>query len=255
MSRLQHELAQVLDHHDVVPHYRSYLANGWGAITLVGPNGDPQEHRSLQIVRGERVEYRRTPAMDHTPYIESILSLFPGRPNRVRLMRLEPGKEIFWHHDGGLFGLDRRIARFHIPIRTNPKVHLQVSHEDCHWQAGRLYFLDNSFPHRLVNGGTQDRIHLVFDIEVTPELLEHFPDAFQEQRAALAAMRQRCIRWVDATYGTLYRLQKRWQRKRDRLEQVLRHRSKPPAAEPAAGPPTTVDGPGAAADEDVLQRT
>ena len=220
-DRLQRELTCVLEHHEVVPHYRSYLANGWGAVTLVGPNGDAHDHRAAHIIKGESVEYRRTPAMEHAPYIEEIVSGIPGRPNRVRLMRLQAGRKIFWHHDGGLFGLDRKIARFHIPIRTNARVHLQVSHEDCRWQEGRLYFLDNSFPHRLVNGGAEDRIHLVFDIEVTPELLGLFPAEFRERHEQLAVLRQRCARWLDATYGNVYRLQKRWQKKREKLQRLL----------------------------------
>jgi hypothetical protein len=224
VGRLQLELAAVLQHHDIVPHYRSYLANGWGAITLVGPNGDAQEHRSVAVVKGAAVEYLKTPAMQHTPYIESILSTFPGKSNRVRLMRLEAGRKIFWHHDGFLFGLDRRIARFHIPIITNPHVHLQVSHEDCHWQAGNLYFLDNSFPHRLVNGGSHDRVHLVFDMEVTPELVAMFPAVFAEQVEARQALRERCFRWVDNTVGLVYKAQKRWQMKLQKL-QKNRHAS------------------------------
>jgi hypothetical protein len=230
VARLQSELKEVLDHYEVVPHYRPYLANGWGAITLVGPNGDPSDHRAIQIVKGDAVEYRSTPVMRLTPYIESILATFPGAHYRVRLMRLEAGKRIFWHHDGGLFGLDRQVARFHVPIVTNPDVSLQVSHEDCHWQAGRLYFLDNSFPHRLVNAGDRDRIHLVIDLQVTPELLAAFPPVFGEQNGQIPAVRRRCTRWLDATVGNLQRFQKRWARKRQRMQQAWRRvRSRQPA--------------------------
>ena len=227
VGRLQSDLAAVQEHHEVVPHYRSYLANGWGAITLVGPNGDATDHRSVGVIKGDGAEYKKTPAMDHAPYIESILSILPGNCHRVRLMRLEAGRKIYWHHDGFLFGLDRRIARFHIPIRTNPGVQLQVGHEDCHWQAGGLYFLDNSFPHRLVNAGDQDRIHLVFDMEVSPELVDLFPADFAAERELRQDLRQRCFRWVDNTVGVIYKLQKRWQMKRARLQQLLSEMPRP----------------------------
>jgi len=231
VARLQSELAAVLEHHDIVPHYRSYLASGWGAITLVGPHGKVDEHRSVAVVKGETVEYSRTPAMDHAPYMESILSMFPGKHNRVRLMRLEAGRKIFWHHDGFLFGLDRKIARFHIPIITNPGVQLQVGHEDCRWSAGGLFFLDNSFPHRLVNAGAQDRIHLVFDMEVSPELLDMFPAEFAEQVQRRIELRERCRSWIDNSLGRVYQVQKRWQMKRQKLQELL---SGSPPAKPGS---------------------
>ncbi len=228
VARLQSELAEVLEHHEVIPHYRPYLATGWGAVTLVGPNGDPTDHRSIQVAKVGNTEYQKTPAMRYTPYIEEIVSQFPGGRCRVRLMQLQAGRRINWHHDGNLFGLDHQLARFHIPIVTNPDVHWQICHEDCHWEEGRLYFLDNSFPHRLTNGGREDRIHLVFDIEVSPELLQWFPQEMLDQAPQRRELRDKCARWVDQTLGHVYKFQKRLLMKRQKLSSCLAQRSLKP---------------------------
>jgi hypothetical protein len=74
----------------------------------------------------------------------------------------------------------------------------------------------------LFNAGDQDRIHLVIDVEVTPDLLQIFPARFREQCAHLPEVRQRCARWLDATVGNIQRIQKRWHLKRRRVQQKWR---------------------------------
>ena len=54
--------------------------------------------------------YRRTPVLDHAPYIESIVESFEAPKHRVRLMHLQPGKDIFWHVLHFAAGLGRGVG-------------------------------------------------------------------------------------------------------------------------------------------------
>lgn len=87
-----------------------------------------------------------------------------------------------------------------------------------------MYYLDNSFPHRIINGGKDDRIHLVFDVEVTQELLQWFPQEVLEQQSQRAVLRKQCAHWIDRTVGKVQRLQKRLMMKRQRLNSYLEQR-------------------------------
>ena len=243
VDRLQSELQQVLAHYRVVPHYRPYLASGWGAISLVAPNGDPSEHRPAEAIRQPRVEHLKTPVLEHAPYMESIIDAFDCPKRRVRLMELAPGKDIFWHHDGRLFGIDRKVARFHIPIVTNPDAVLQVSHHDCQWQPGELWFLDNSFPHRLRNGGDEPRIHMVIDLESGDFVRSLFPAELHAQEEKRKAARTACMRMHEATYGLVFKAQKRLElRRRKRRGDVVAHAPASDAAGAAASVAASVAG-------------
>jgi hypothetical protein len=209
-ARLQQELAAILQEYAIVPHYRPYLTNGWGAITLYGPNGDPNDPRPWQAFQGKDVAFTKTPVLRLAPYMESVLDglAFPKR--RVRLMQLTAGKRIYWHHDSDEYGFDARTVRLHVPVVTNDRVEFQVSHHDCRWQPGELWYLDNSFPHRLYNGGSEGRVHLVIDLEVNNAVKAMFPDRLHEQRAVRDACRKRCRAWHDRTVGRVMKVRRKF---------------------------------------------
>jgi hypothetical protein len=69
--------------------------------------------------------------------------------------------------------------RIHYPIVTNEKVlfnswRLTGEVQEVNMKIGEAWFLDTRKPHRAINGGTEDRIHLVIDVvgnEATRSLL------------------------------------------------------------------------------------
>ena len=53
--------------------------------------------------------------------------------------------------------------RIHVPLLTNEAVEFLVDNEPVVMQEGNAYELNNLLPHSVHNGGTEDRIHLIFD--------------------------------------------------------------------------------------------
>lgn len=95
--------------------------------------------------------------------IQNISNLKIGR---FRIMRLRPNQCYSFHRDRGV--------RFHIAIQTNPHCYLmfQPAHFE-HVPTGILYFANTLELHSAMNGGSEDRYHLVFSTyDPTAEALE-----------------------------------------------------------------------------------
>jgi hypothetical protein len=179
------ETKKVVTQFGLVGHAR-FHDGGWSAIGLISHEGNPHE------LMGLAGKYVKTPALTPAPYLESIIDSFQCEKGRVRLMALQPGKNIYWHYDE-TETIDTNVnARLHIPIITNPGVQFQICHEDQIWRAGELWYGDFSFPHRLRNGGQAERIHLVLDLKVSDYVTSLFPRSFLEQKERRRRARRLC---------------------------------------------------------------
>ena len=167
-------------------HYSNYNKDhAWSAVSLRGYKPDPnfitkfiemnakwqEEHKS------EHFEMQNTILWDEFPEVAALLAPFDGDLHRVRLMKLKPGDGELQRHtdqvdpDSGC--ADGKVMRIHFPIITNPKVIFnswQYTGKcvDVNMQYGECWYLDTRAPHSAINGGDQLRIHLVVDIEATP---------------------------------------------------------------------------------------
>ncbi len=104
-----------------------------------------------------------------------LLSNLPVEFDRIRFMRLTSNGGTLERHtditDRFAGTADGKLTRLHIPIYTNPQVMvngwgLSGTKITQQWHAGGLFYLDQRKPHQVVNGDpTQDRVHLVFDVE------------------------------------------------------------------------------------------
>jgi quercetin dioxygenase-like cupin family protein len=84
---------------------------------------------------------------------------------RVRLTKLDPGKEISWHID-----YDPTYAvRIIVPIYTNDKVRnlfrVKTEEIDVNLEAGKAYFLNTGFAHAVFNKSNEPRIALMFSLD------------------------------------------------------------------------------------------
>jgi aspartyl/asparaginyl beta-hydroxylase (cupin superfamily) len=113
-----------------------------------------------------------SPALAAAPYLRDVLDELQLRLRLVRLLRLEPGGIIREHQDSFL---SKRIVRLHVPIVTHPDVEFYLGGVRCRWNAGELWYGNFSLPHRGVNNGPRDRIHLVIDATTDENLLRLFP--------------------------------------------------------------------------------
>lgn len=163
-------------------HHKSGLLYR-GEITFIGlitAGGDVGESRP-----SPSGAYEKTEALTYCPNIDAFLDGLDLEFQRVRLIGLHPGRRLPWHYDG-LNAVDGHPdslgARLHVPIVTSPKAWLQMSHETYRWQPGEAWWADFSFPHRVFNGSSRTRVHLLMDVVINDRFLKLMPDWFWEQR-------------------------------------------------------------------------
>lgn len=100
----------------------------------------------------------------------AILQRVEGiRLGRVMIARLKPGGHIRPHSDA-----EQAITyvpyynRFHLPLETMAGNWFRCAQEVIHMQAGELWWFANTVEHEVVNESTEDRLHLILDIQVCP---------------------------------------------------------------------------------------
>lgn len=181
------KIAKQLEAINWVNHYsNSNKQNNWGAIALQGYSKDPVliEKPSCMSPKWQEAHKNDTFKLQHTTLwpqfkdlVQPLLDLLPGEKDRIRFMRLrannENNSELTRHTDlveaeAGL--ADGKIIRVHLPIITNRDVAFSCWNmggvEDMLTPppVGKFFILDIRKPHRVVNGGAIDRIHLVIDV-------------------------------------------------------------------------------------------
>ncbi len=169
-------------------HYSNYnQKDAWSALALRGYLDDPsfitkpaemndkwkEEHKEKQF------ELQDTKVYKYFDEVRELLSFIDGDVHRVRFMRLAPGGgELQRHTDqvdpdaGNSLGA---LARLHFPLKTNKNVVFSTwngddEKENYHYGFGECWVIDTRKPHMAVNGGNEERIHLVVDTVVTPKL-------------------------------------------------------------------------------------
>lgn len=158
-----------IDHYNK-PHYEG----DWSVISLRSPSGKAENIVSIHASSDHAANtYQDTPLMDRCPYIKSVISLLHCEKTMIRLMKLNAGAVIKTHTDHDM-NVEAGEARFHIPIFTNDHVEFFVDDERMPLKEGECWYLNLNLPHRVTNGGTTDRIHLVIDCLVNDWIKEQF---------------------------------------------------------------------------------
>ena len=171
-------------------HYSNYnKGKSWSALSLRGYSSDPsfitkpsemndkwKEENSQQVFL-----MQDTALYDMFPEVRELLKSFDSEIHRIRFMKLSPGGgELQRHTDqvdsdsGGSIG---KLARLHFPIKTNSDVkftvwNLNAEPETVNMNVGECWFLDTRKPHKAINGGNEERIHLVVDVLVNEQIEE-----------------------------------------------------------------------------------
>lgn len=142
-----------------------------GALLLAVPDGDrlhacrDRSWSSIWLSHPPRSGADRgqpTPLLARLPGLLALLDELGGRVGLAVIARIAPGDLLDWHYDPA--SLDHPWARLHLPVRTHPQAVTDLCHERVHWPAGGLYYGDYGFPHRVLNPGAEERIHLYFDM-------------------------------------------------------------------------------------------
>ena len=150
---------------------------GNSAIALVSSGGGDNDS-----FEGEK---QPTPHLDRCPYMQQVMASFGEVLSRSRLMKLDAGAEVSLHVDFNYHWFSR--VRIHIPIVTSPEVIFHCGREKLHMSAGECLIFDSWRRHRVMNGGTRDRVHLVIDLCGSSRFWRMVTEAESSGPAALEA--------------------------------------------------------------------
>ena len=147
----------------------------WNAENAGKPNRfdalDRTQHLVFRFVSNFndwRQSYDRLAWRQWRPLLEPVLdaavasygyerAAFP----RVMLARMAPGGVIQPHRDGNPAA--KWPHKIHVPIQTNSEVTFFVDGAGYHMAEGEAVEVNNMGVHAVTNGGTTDRIHLIFE--------------------------------------------------------------------------------------------
>ena len=120
------------------------------------------------------------------PAMAAFLADFPGDCQFAHISMMEPQAKLGIHRDGFDPGgaksehheLFNSTLRFHVPLRTNERVHVYSDGRLYRMAQGELWMLDNMKTHAVVNDDTQSRrFHLIFDVRPDAALLAAIAEA------------------------------------------------------------------------------
>ena len=189
-------IANVVAGMEFTNHYSNYnKSKSWSALALRGYSSDPaciikpaeMPDKWKQENADKSWQLQWTPLIAAFPLVRTLCESFcfdESEIQRVRLMKLAPaGGELQRHTDQVDEETGTRAGQFlriHVPIVTNDLVLFTTWGVDAvpvitNMKAGELWYLDTRKPHRAVNGGTTDRIHLVVDVKSNNRLLSQLP--------------------------------------------------------------------------------
>lgn len=148
-----------------IPHFvKQNYSGDWSALPLRSKRGAIQPS-SMIYADPMCLDFVDTPLLEACPYFQEVLATFRSPLHSSRLMRLTPGSEIKEHCDGDL-GAECGKARLHIPILTSEDVDFYLNGRTVSMSPGECWYLRLSDPHRVVNRGTSERVHLIVDTVV-----------------------------------------------------------------------------------------
>lgn len=163
---------------DWISHYLTqhhYIQGDYHVAPLYAANGDPQAYKDFVSKQSP------TSLLGRTPYFQKVLSSFKCEFARVRVMRMAAGTVLAEHLDQMDLRSKIQLARFHVPIVTNPDAYFIFSGERMHMNPGECWYVEAALPHGAGNLGKEARIHLVIDCVVNDfvntllgfDLIEH----------------------------------------------------------------------------------
>ena len=118
--------------------------------------------------------------------VREMISKLPCDFERIRFTKLGAGKSLKKHTDNIDSDIkNKKIARLHIPIRTNDDVIFTFYENEndskgelFNLKTGHYYHLDVTKPHSVSNSSNIDRYHLVIDCYINDELKTLFNGIF-----------------------------------------------------------------------------
>lgn len=122
---------------------------------------------------------RPLPGLEHMPMALALAGRQGWQVQSIHLDRQAPGMGFPWHWDEQ--GLHKDVIRLLVPLCVPDGARTRIGHESIAYPPGQAWTGDFTLVHDVWNGGATDRISLVFDLAVTPEVVRMFPPALAAQ--------------------------------------------------------------------------
>jgi hypothetical protein len=110
-------------------------------------------------------DFADTALLQQCQHLRAVVETFQCPLRSVRLLRLTAGSIIREHRDYDL-GYEAGEVRIHVPVITNPSVEFYLNNRRIVMAEGECWYLDLNLPHRVLNLGNTDRVHLVIDCQL-----------------------------------------------------------------------------------------
>lgn len=100
-------------------------------------------------------------------FLQDFALEYGGVLSRAKIVCLPSGHRVYPHIDQGEYYAHR--DRFHLVLQAQSGSWLKTGEELVEMQVGELWWFNNKLTHEAHNGGSEDRIHLIFDLMRNPE--------------------------------------------------------------------------------------
>ncbi|MEL6876686.1 MAG: aspartyl/asparaginyl beta-hydroxylase domain-containing protein [Pseudomonadota bacterium] len=111
-------------------------------------------------------ESRWTTGSANFPQVRRLFEYWARRtdslPGRAKIVCLPAGKRVYPHIDRGEYY--RLHNRYHAVLKSSQGSWLKAGEEEIRMREGELWWFDNKQVHEARNDGTEDRIHIIFDL-------------------------------------------------------------------------------------------
>jgi len=144
---------------------------GWEVVSLYSESGE-----AGSVAKNLNTKTSPTEIIKYFSYtntvIKNLLNKYECEPRRIRFSTLKAKKKISWHRDWDE-SIEHGNSRLHIPLVVNNKCQNNLCHELYNWIPGGLFYGDYSFPHQIINKGSEERLHLIIDLKNPKNLFTH----------------------------------------------------------------------------------
>jgi len=166
ITELQKEVAQITpDQWDTKEDFEvNYNKHSKGAlrstqhIIFKFSNKQEEGFTYFEGSRWKKWEKVLMPIMDQAT---ALYSYSNGYYPKVMLAKMPPNTFIPPHTDGDKRGYTPH--KIHVPLITNSRCHFFEEEKKYHLEVGQAYEVNNGVRHSVVNGGSTDRIHFIFE--------------------------------------------------------------------------------------------
>ena len=141
--------------------YKHNYDGNWNSVALYTPDGDAS---NTFAYNDSNNVLKSTILLEQCTYLKEVIHFFKAPVLSARLLKLTVGSVIKPHEDHRM-GYEDSNFRIHIPITTNDRVSFVLADEELTLLPGTCWYINANFTHSVSNLGTEDRVHLVIDLE------------------------------------------------------------------------------------------